>query len=257
MKYVGATQKELNANQYSLASINHYEAIYGEDFVSPGGLDLAVELIGRLGLAPGARVLDAGCGLGGSAFVMARDFGFQVDGIDLSGNMIEMANRKLESHGLRDQVSLMQGDCLELNLCQPGYDAIYSRDVFLHIHDKPRLFDQLRAALCSGGKLLFTDYCCGSKPWSEAFSAYVNDRGYCLHTIAGYATMISDAEFGDIEADDMTDRFIQVLQHEMDKISRLNFSVAEKEEMTRSWKSKIERARSGDHRWGLFSAINS
>ncbi len=257
MKNADATQKELEANQYSLTSIKRYEAIFGRDFVSPGGLDMAVELIGRLGLAPGARVLDAGCGLGGNAFVMARNYGFQVDGIDLSSHMIEMANRKLDSHGLRDQVSLVQGDCLELNVDRPGYDAVYSRDVFLHIHDKPRLFNRLRAVLRSGGKLLFTDYCCGSEPWSEAFSTYVKGRSYCLHTIADYARIISDAGFRDVEADDMTDRFLQTLQQELDRIPRLDFSAAEKEEMIRSWESKIERVWSGNHRWSLFAAAAS
>ncbi len=246
--------KELESGQYSLASIKRYEAIFGDDFVSPGGLDMAVELIGGLGLAPGARVLDAGCGLGGSAFVMARDFGFRVDGIDLSGRMIEMANRKLESHGLRGRVSLVQGDCLELDVSRPVYDAVYSRDVFLHIHDKPRLFNRLGRVLRSGGKLLFTDYCCGSEPWSVAFSAYVEERGYCLHTISGYAGIISDAGFRDVETNDMTDRFLQILKRERNRIPRLGFSAAEKEEMTRSWESKIERVRSGNHRWGLFTA---
>lgn len=254
MKKAGATQQELEADQYSLESIRRYEAIFGEDFVSPGGLDVAVELIGKLGLAPGARALDVACGLGGNAFSMARDFGFRVDGIDLSSHMIEMATRKLESYGLRGQVSLAQGDCLELAVDRSGYDAVYSRDSFLHIHDKSRLFSRLKAVLRPRGKLLFTDYCCDDEPWSEAFSTYVKGRGYCLHTIAGYARIIRDAGFREVEADDMTDRFLQILQQELDRIPRLDFSAAAKEEMMRSWESKIERVRSGNHRWSLFTA---
>ena len=83
------TQDFLDSSQYQTNSILEYERVYGEDFVSPGGKDLAHELIARLGLEAGARVLDVGCGLGGSAFVMARDFGLRVDGIDLSKNMLE------------------------------------------------------------------------------------------------------------------------------------------------------------------------
>jgi SAM-dependent methyltransferase len=94
------TQDFLDSVQYQPESILQYERVYGEDFVSPGGKALAQEMIGRLELAPGSRVLDVGCGLGGSAFVMAREFDLKVDGIDLSKNMLEIANRKLTAYGL-------------------------------------------------------------------------------------------------------------------------------------------------------------
>ncbi|MCP4387274.1 MAG: methyltransferase domain-containing protein, partial [Gammaproteobacteria bacterium] len=182
---VDATQDFLDSSQYLTESILQYQSIYGEDFVSPGGKAMAVEMIGRLQLAPGARVLDVGCGLGGSAFVMASEFGLQVDGIDLSQNMLEIANTKLRARDLGEQVRLEWGDCLQLDR-RDCYDAIYSRDVFLHIHDKTRLFVVLKSALRAGGQLLFTDYCCGPKPWSDDFAAYVDDREYCLHTTEEY-----------------------------------------------------------------------
>ena len=145
------TQEFLDTSQYLEQSILQYEQVYGTDFVSPGGAETARRLIGRLGLKPGARVLDVGCGLGGSAFLMAREFDFRVDGIDLSKNMLAIARRKLDAYGLSARVSLQWGDCLEL---EPGadYDAVYSRDVFLHIHDKTRLFAVLYDSLRPGGK---------------------------------------------------------------------------------------------------------
>ena len=127
------TQEMLDSTQYSVDSIRSYEAVYGEDFVSPGGLAMATELLSLLQLQPGSKVLDVGCGLGGSAFVMARDFGLIVDGIDLSKNMLSLAEEKCCAHQLTKSVSFKQGDCLQLD-CQGDYDAIYSRDVFLHIH---------------------------------------------------------------------------------------------------------------------------
>jgi phosphoethanolamine N-methyltransferase len=38
------------------------------------------------------KVLDIGCGIGGSAFHMARTYKVQVMGIDLSSNMLAIAN---------------------------------------------------------------------------------------------------------------------------------------------------------------------
>lgn len=246
-------REKLDSAQYTSESIKLYEAVFGEDFVSPGGYDVAVELITKLNLQPGARVLDAGCGLGGSAFVMAAEFGLNVDGIDLSHNMLSIANEKLESRQLQERVYLRHGDCLLLD-CDECYDAVYSRDVFLHIEDKPRLFSVFYSVLKPGGKLLFTDYCCSDKPWRKDFADYVQGRQYSLHTLPHYCELISGAGFTGVESDDLTDRFIEILKGDLRKIDSLDLAEASRQYLRQSWQGKLDRARSGNHRWGLFSA---
>jgi len=250
------TQDFLDSAQYLEASILQYESIYGEDFVSPGGREVTSELIASMRLEPGSRVLDVGCGLGGSAFVMARDFDLEVDGIDLSRNMLALAEQKLAANGLSNRVRLQWGDCLELD-CSEQYDAIYSRDVFLHIADKARLFERLYTAMRPGGGLLFTDYCCGAKPWSDEFAEYVQNRGYSLHTTGEYAQFITDAGFEKVCADDLTERFISLLQAEQERIDVLSMPEAAREKMKLSWQAKVQRAQAGDQRWGLFSAVKA
>lgn len=248
------TQDFLDSVQYQPESILQYERVYGEDFVSPGGKALAQEMIGRLELAPGSRVLDVGCGLGGSAFVMAREFDLKVDGIDLSKNMLEIANRKLAAYGLAEQVNLEWKDCLQLD-CDGFYDAIYSRDVFLHIHDKSRLFSVLHAALRTGGRLLFTDYCCGPKPWSDEFTDYVRDREYDLHTPEAYAGLIENAGFRSVIGEDISARFTELLQAETARIAEAGLEASVREKLLDSWQQKIERSKTGDQRWGFFTAV--
>ena len=250
------TQEFLDSAQYQESSIRQYESIYGADFVSPGGRKLALEMIATMDLAPASRVLDVGCGLGGSAFVMASEFGLRVDGIDLSRNMLTLAEQKLATNGLSSLVTLRCGDCLELDDCEQ-YSAVYSRDVFLHIADKARLFERLHTALLPGGKLLFTDYCCGPKPWRDEFGDYVKDRGYSLRTIGDYADLISAAGFVQVSASDETARFIEILQVELDRIDALPISADERDYLKLSWQVKIKRAQAGDQRWGLFSAVKA
>ncbi|MCP4766365.1 MAG: methyltransferase domain-containing protein [Gammaproteobacteria bacterium] len=248
------TQDFLDSSQYLESSILQYESIYGEDFVSPGGRELAFEMIAGMALAPDSRVLDVGCGLGGSAFVMAADFGLQVDAIDLSRNMLALAERKLAANGLSDRVSLQWGDCLELD-CSDRYDAIYSRDVFLHIADKARLFTVLNTALKPGGQLLFSDYCCARKPWSDEFSAYVQERGYILHTTDEYAELIDGAGFEQVSARDVTHRFIEILRSEIDRIESPPLEQTQRDKLRDSWRQKLERAETGHQRWGMFGAL--
>ncbi len=250
------TQEALDSTQYSTASIRQYESVFGEDFVSPGGYEMAVELIGKMKLERGSRVLDVGCGLGGSAFVMAREFGLIVDGIDLSKNMLALAGEKLSGYQLAECVKFEQGDCLEMDRSE-YYDAIYSRDVFLHITDKSRLFSVLNSLLKPGGKLLFTDYCCGEKRWTDEFSEYVKDRDYFLHTFPEYVKLISRAGLTQVDHQDLTDRFIVILQTELSKISGLDLAEPIRLKLAQSWRGKLDRAGSGDHRWGLFTAIKA
>ena len=98
------TQEFLDTNQYTEISIMHYEQIYGHNYISPGGKEVADEFISTLNLRPAMMVLDIGCGLGGPAFRMAQKHYVNVDGIDISANMIRIAISRnywvLKHHGL-------------------------------------------------------------------------------------------------------------------------------------------------------------
>merc|ERR1711992_527696 len=84
-------QEWLDQNQYTRKGILRYEAIFGRTYVSVGGETTTKDFVERLDLKPGDKVLDVGCGIGGSAFYMARNYGVDVYGFDLSQNMINIA----------------------------------------------------------------------------------------------------------------------------------------------------------------------
>lgn len=244
---------EAETGQYAPDEIRKYEAIYGRHFVSPGGEACARECVARLGLVPGDTVLDVGSGLGGSAFLMAKEHGARVDGIDVCADMIALATEKCREEGLADRVRFIHGDCLELG-ASCVYQAVYSRDVFLHIEDKPRLFDVLRKAMVPGGMLLFTDYCRGEEPPSDEFAAYVARRGYHLCTIAAYRECMHEAGLVDVEGVDWTARFIEIHREELDRLSAAGLCDDDEADLRQGWQRKIARAERGEQRWGLFTA---
>lgn len=84
-------QKFLDTAQYSRRGVLLYERIFGDTFVSTGGLDTTRRFCSELSLRPDNRVLDIGCGIGGSPFFLARNYGAFVYGVDLSTNMIDIA----------------------------------------------------------------------------------------------------------------------------------------------------------------------
>ena len=72
------------------------------------GRDLLIE---RLTPAPGALVLELGCGTGRNLIAAARRYPqAQFFGIDISTRMLETARRNIERAGLSERISLAQGD---------------------------------------------------------------------------------------------------------------------------------------------------
>jgi phosphoethanolamine N-methyltransferase len=245
--------QKLDGGQYSHDGLETYQLVFGPDFVSPGGAKAARGFIAELNLETGSRVLDVCCGLGGSAFLMAQEFGLQVDGVDLSYNMVEHAQRRATELGVGDRVRFHWGDCLELDRPQQ-YDAIYSRDAFMHIADKARLFAVLHRCLKPGGRLLITDYGCSQPPWSKAFSDYVEQRSYYLHTATEYKTYLEQAGFDNVRSVDLTSRFQEILADELELVAQLEVDPLLKEALKTSWEAKLNRAKLGEQRWGLFVA---
>jgi len=250
----GADQAFLDSGQYTRESILKYELVYGTNFVSPGGKHCAIELIEKLDVEPGGHVLDAGCGLGGSAILMKQQFGLNVDAIDLSDNMLALAQLRLTEAGLAGQLWLHNQNCLDIDV-KNTYDGIYSRDVFLHVKEKTRLFAILFEALKPSAKLLFTDYCCSEGSWSDEFTEYVGRRGYYLCSVSEYRNLLSEAGFEVVEATDATNQFIAFSEPELKKIGTLDIDEDLRQSLKTDWHRKIDRARIGAQRWGQFLAL--
>ena len=87
-------------------------------------------------------MLDIGCGTGGSAFFMARNYGVDVYGYDLSTNMIGIAQdyRNEMEAAVKHRVQFYVEDAMTMEYPDNFYDVVYSRDTILHITDKPALF---------------------------------------------------------------------------------------------------------------------
>ena len=71
----------------------------------PGWQRVYEHVFGRLGIRPGMRVLDVGCGAGG-AMEVARSLGAEVSGIDASPNLVAIARARLP--GVRIDVGEME-----------------------------------------------------------------------------------------------------------------------------------------------------
>ena len=115
---------------------------------------LATEELAQLA-APtsGQRVLDVGCGLGGSARYLAARYGVDVVGIDLTEEYCRVGNLLCERTGVGDRVTLVRCDALELPFDDATFDHVWTEHVTMNIADKPGLYAGLRRVLRDGGRL--------------------------------------------------------------------------------------------------------
>ncbi|CAH9106874.1 unnamed protein product [Cuscuta europaea] len=251
-------QKFLDTVQYKCSGILRYERVFGQGFVSTGGLETTKEFVAKLNLQPGQKVLDVGCGIGGGDFYMAEKYDVHVVGIDLSINMISFALER--AIGLKCAVEFEVADCTKKSYPDGTFDVIYSRDTILHIHDKPALFKSFYSWLKPGGVVLISDYCRRAGTPSQEFSEYIKQRGYDLHDVEAYGQMLRDAGFKDVIAEDRTVQFMDVLQAELGSVEKEkeafieDFSEEDYNEIVGGWKAKLVRSSSGEQRWGLFVA---
>ncbi len=108
----------------------------------------------KLGLQPGERVLDVGCGWGSFALHAARNHGVRVLGITLSGPQAELARERASEAGLADRVEFRVADYRELT--NEAFDAIASIGMVEHVGEEriDVYAARLAGLLCPGGRLL-------------------------------------------------------------------------------------------------------
>ena len=83
------------------------------------------ELVQKLGVARGTKVLDLGCGDGTTALPGAR-LGADVLGVDIAANLVEAGNRRAKSEGLAN-CKFQEGDASDLrDLKDATFDLVVS-----------------------------------------------------------------------------------------------------------------------------------
>lgn len=107
----------------------------------------------KLLLKPGHRVLDIGCGWGGMALYLAREFGCRVEGVTLSREQLAVARERARDEGLSGQVEFALRD---YRFVEDTFDRIVSVGMFEHVGAKhyDEFFDKTRKLLAPDGVFL-------------------------------------------------------------------------------------------------------
>lgn len=102
------------------------------------------------------RVLDLGCGVGGSLFYLASRLPIQAVGVTLSPVQVELAKRRAQALQLDRQCRFIEADFLNLPALDP-HPAVFAVESFVHGPDAETFFAAAAARLPPGGRLIICD----------------------------------------------------------------------------------------------------
>merc|ERR1712110_558086 len=183
---------------------------------------------------------------------MAKNFGCEVLGVDLSDNMLAVAyeHKATMPENVKNLVSFRYLDATLASFPENYFDVVYSRDAIMHIADKEELYTKVFTWLKPGGQVVASEYI-----------DYIKDRGYQLVTVQEYGNVLRRCGFKRVEDIDKTDCFISILKMEMEKFKKIkdkfikDFSMQDYKELTEGWDIKVTRCTNGEQGWGWFKAI--
>lgn len=155
----------------------------------------------RVALSSGQEVLDAGCGLGGAAMLLAKEYGARVLGITIVGEQVAKARAAVASRGLQDRVRIEERDFLHTGLPDASVDVVFAQESVCHTEQKQGFLAEAFRVLRPGGKLVMEDVfrfdrpysaeedrllatwlegvCCPDIPSSGSFLAWAREAGFC------------------------------------------------------------------------------
>jgi cyclopropane-fatty-acyl-phospholipid synthase len=193
----------------------------------------------KVGLEPGMRFLDVGCGWGSLSLYAAEHFGAQVVGVTLSKEQKAFIDARIAERGLQDRVEIRLQDYREVS--DGPFDAIASLEMGEHVgqDNYPTYVGQLHRLVREQGRVLIQQMSRGDRfpgggPFIECFIApdmYMRPVGQTVDFIER-----SGLEVRDVHA--MREHYVWTVQAWLDTFEA-NFDKAVAmvgEEVARVWR---------------------
>lgn len=141
-----------------------HHGYYGADGKEPkerrqAQIDLIEELLRWAKVQQATRILDVGCGIGGSSLYLADKFNAQATGITLSPVQANRAIERARAVGLSDRTQFQVADALAMPFADQTFDFVWSLESGEHMPDKQKFLQECYRVLKPGGTFLMATWC--------------------------------------------------------------------------------------------------
>ncbi len=164
----------------------------GRESTDDAQIALVQTLADEAHIDPGDRVLDVGCGLGGSSLWLAQNKGASTVGITISPAQAYMASAEARRSETDSSFLIMDAQALSFRTSPPLFDVIWAVAVMTHLKDQDGFISGAYRLLKKGGRFILFDWMLGPDSTSDGDDPLVElvSEGMLLSTLYGIQTYL-------------------------------------------------------------------
>lgn len=148
-KYLWSTSAlAVHFGYYDRAASNHGDAVIRMNEI----------LAQKVGIKEGDKVLDAGCGVGGSSIWLVKNKRCSVAGINIAESQISEARKNTKKAGVSDKIDFIIADYGNLPLDDNSQDIFWALESLVHSADKKQVIKEAYRVLGKNGRIVFAEY---------------------------------------------------------------------------------------------------
>ncbi len=203
----------------------HHGLWDGDESPFQAQCQLTDTLADMAGIGKGDRVVDIGCGMGGSAIRLAKLRGCDVTGVTLSPVQKHWATVTSKLKGQGGDTRFLAADAEQVVFDPESFDVLWSVECTEHLFDKPAFFQRAAKWLRPGGRMAICVWFEGedtTKPGHREMVEEVCHRFVCpsLATRDDYASWMTDAGLEVTHSEDWTERSAKTWEICKQRVSR-------------------------------------
>jgi tocopherol O-methyltransferase len=135
--------------------LHHGYWVQGDETKDIAQIQLIEHLAQLANIKTGSRILDIGCGFGGSSLYLTKKYDASTTGITISPVQVQMAKEAAVKANL--DVTFLLMDAEDMQFAQP-FDLLWSVESISHYHDPKKFFSSAAKLLKPGGCFALTDW---------------------------------------------------------------------------------------------------
>jgi tocopherol O-methyltransferase len=207
--YAGSKSMWFNSQSLAL-HFGYWDETTHTDFEAQ--LNTNQQLANRAGLKRGQKVLDAGCGVGGSSVWLAETYAAEVLGITISADQVRHATENAALRGVSHLTKFSQQDYTKVEAEAASFDVVWALESVSCALVKREFFAEAFRLLKPGGMLVLSDGFRRKRPFAtkadeDLMAQFL--KGWALPDLATpeeLTTPAKEAGFEDVKVEDVSER---------------------------------------------------
>lgn len=199
------------------------QAIWGEGYRSPGGNIFALELVKPFAINNSMSILDFGCGAGGPARAIAKEFDVWITGIERDRELVDLGKLLSAKAGLERKAEIIGYDPDNFVTRSGGFDCILSIETMFRFEAREVILARLENVLKTRGQITVCDYVrADNAPANHPqIAAAFGADAPPLWTKAEYEKRFNELKFDLRVSEDITDKYRMMALVALDQVTRV------------------------------------